>query len=422
MAGFIYVMSNPAMPGIYKVGKSIKDPAKDRLSELSSSTSVPEPFKLEYYCFIDKFDAFEVRLHKELSHLRPNPTREFFKVELRYILEKISELAPMYGGIKFQEPSYVPINEPEYIPPSDDAKNLEINPASDHQGADIILKYNNVAKENYELLEKFPGDGHLAFKQSLTQLKNLDEISIRDLFRTQYKKKFIEPFDELLSNFYYRIIADKSKDSAKEFYDAHKALKGSVTARQLTIDICEKFKLGVNVKSFPLLELQILAKDVRQNWANDPLKLNPYLSEFDLKLEEGRYFYTLNYYDEDDKTTYVVKEVDRSNLHSLYQFFENEFDPEKYSDNFLEYESKRFFMREHFKSVRGFQKPSGTSIAPSVAIKDSKHGKETIDLAEGLANLSREKESAQTGTPTKYHKTLVVLVVCFFLVLFWSYA
>ena len=149
MAGFIYVMSNPAMPGIYKVGKSIKDPTKDRLSELSSSTSVPEPFKLEYYCFIDKFDALEVRLHKELANLRPNPTREFFKVELGYILEKITELAPEYGGIKFQEPSCVTTNEAENLTPSSEAVNLEIEPALDAQGADIILKYNKIAKELY---------------------------------------------------------------------------------------------------------------------------------------------------------------------------------------------------------------------------------------------------------------------------------
>ena len=53
MAGFVYVMSNPGFDGRVKIGKSIKDPTMDRVEELNSTTSVPEPFKVEYYCYVD---------------------------------------------------------------------------------------------------------------------------------------------------------------------------------------------------------------------------------------------------------------------------------------------------------------------------------------------------------------------------------
>ena len=225
MAGFIYVMSNPAMPGMFKIGKSIKDPNKDRLAELSSSTSVPEPFELEYYCFIEKFDAFETRLHRELSAFRPNPTREFFRVELTSILDKIIELAPLYGGIKFQEPSEIisaPSTEKKTF--ENEVSNVVTSP-SKSTNSDVILEYNQTAREIYKLLERFPGNGHVKFKEALPSLKHLDETSVRHFFKREFERYYIEPFDDPIYNYYYKLIAQNNRHAAQEFYDASKVLK-----------------------------------------------------------------------------------------------------------------------------------------------------------------------------------------------------
>ena len=45
MKGWVYVISNKAMPGIIKVGYSNKDP-KERAAELG--TGAPHPYKVEY--------------------------------------------------------------------------------------------------------------------------------------------------------------------------------------------------------------------------------------------------------------------------------------------------------------------------------------------------------------------------------------
>ena len=63
MAGFIYIMSNPAFPDLIKIGKSKKDPTTDRVSELNQ-TGVPEPFKVEYYAFVEDEDYLEQRVHE----------------------------------------------------------------------------------------------------------------------------------------------------------------------------------------------------------------------------------------------------------------------------------------------------------------------------------------------------------------------
>jgi hypothetical protein len=78
MAGFVYVMSNPAFPNLIKIGKSKKDPTNDRVSELNQ-TGVPEPFKVEYYAFVGDNDGLETYIHSIFSENRPNSKREFFK-------------------------------------------------------------------------------------------------------------------------------------------------------------------------------------------------------------------------------------------------------------------------------------------------------------------------------------------------------
>ncbi|MFT7387743.1 MAG: hypothetical protein ACI8VC_000984 [Candidatus Endobugula sp.] len=42
-AGIVYVLTNPAMPGIVKIGKTSRDSVDARLNELYS-TGVPVPF------------------------------------------------------------------------------------------------------------------------------------------------------------------------------------------------------------------------------------------------------------------------------------------------------------------------------------------------------------------------------------------
>ena len=44
--GYVYILTNPSMPGLVKVGKTTTTP-NQRMSELHS-TGVPTPFELEF--------------------------------------------------------------------------------------------------------------------------------------------------------------------------------------------------------------------------------------------------------------------------------------------------------------------------------------------------------------------------------------
>jgi hypothetical protein len=99
-------MSNPAFPDLLKIGKSKKDPTQDRVSELNQ-TGVPEPFRVEYYAFVENEDALETLAHKHFSAKRPNKKREFFSVDCAVAINTIRDLAMRHSSIKFEEVFYV---------------------------------------------------------------------------------------------------------------------------------------------------------------------------------------------------------------------------------------------------------------------------------------------------------------------------
>ena len=78
--GIVYVFSNPAMPGIVKIGFTTRDNVDERLKELFT-TSVPVPFECEYACKVVDYYAVENALQIAFSPSRINPQREFFKIE-----------------------------------------------------------------------------------------------------------------------------------------------------------------------------------------------------------------------------------------------------------------------------------------------------------------------------------------------------
>lgn len=77
--GFVYFLTNPSMPGLTKIGHTTKHP-RERVRELSASTSCPEHFELlAFFGHADSAYA-EREIHRELSDFRVNDRREFFKM------------------------------------------------------------------------------------------------------------------------------------------------------------------------------------------------------------------------------------------------------------------------------------------------------------------------------------------------------
>jgi hypothetical protein len=89
-AGVIYILSNPAMPGLVKLGKTTNLPA--RLKQLYS-TGVPVPFHCVFAKRVDNYHQVERKLHAGLRSQRENENREFFRIAEEEVINFL-ELIP----------------------------------------------------------------------------------------------------------------------------------------------------------------------------------------------------------------------------------------------------------------------------------------------------------------------------------------
>jgi hypothetical protein len=78
--GFVYLFTNPAMPGLVKIGITGRN-ADTRMSELYT-VGVPVPFECAYAAQVREMDKVEKALHNAFSPQRINPRREFFQIEV----------------------------------------------------------------------------------------------------------------------------------------------------------------------------------------------------------------------------------------------------------------------------------------------------------------------------------------------------
>lgn len=92
--GHVYVLLNPSMPSLVKVGMTTKTPS-ERAAELSRATGVPTPFVVVYHeCFMD-CEAAEATVHLMLQQqgYRVSDAREFFSAEVADVI-KIVAMCP----------------------------------------------------------------------------------------------------------------------------------------------------------------------------------------------------------------------------------------------------------------------------------------------------------------------------------------
>jgi T5orf172 domain len=78
--GIVYVLTNPAMPKIVKIGLTTREGIEQRMKELFT-TGVPVPFECAFACMVDDCPAVENALHIAFSPNRIHPKREFFSIE-----------------------------------------------------------------------------------------------------------------------------------------------------------------------------------------------------------------------------------------------------------------------------------------------------------------------------------------------------
>lgn len=88
----IYVMSNPSLQGMVKIGYTGKE-IEVRRGALSKATGVPTPFKVEYiYRLQGRGMELEREIHSYLKEFRLNNEREFFEIGIKQAIEAVQKV------------------------------------------------------------------------------------------------------------------------------------------------------------------------------------------------------------------------------------------------------------------------------------------------------------------------------------------
>ena len=91
----VYILTNPSMPDLIKIGKTEKT-AHERAEELYS-TGVPTPFEVVYSIPSEYPKILEDILHKKFKQYRINKDREFFRYSADKVIEWLKNRSSSIG-------------------------------------------------------------------------------------------------------------------------------------------------------------------------------------------------------------------------------------------------------------------------------------------------------------------------------------
>ena len=92
---WVYVLSNPVQPGIFKIGYTNNTP-EERARQLSNATGVALPYEVEFAYSCWNGNDLEKDVHERLDEYRLSNQREFFQVDLEEAKEIIEEIGEAY--------------------------------------------------------------------------------------------------------------------------------------------------------------------------------------------------------------------------------------------------------------------------------------------------------------------------------------
>ncbi|MCX7086680.1 MAG: GIY-YIG nuclease family protein, partial [Methylococcales bacterium] len=98
----VYVLTNPAMPGLVKIGKTTQLEVDDRMKQLYG-TGVSVPFDCAFACQVKDASEVEKALHFAFGNNRINPNREFFKIEAERVIAVLKLLKVDDITIQFEQ-------------------------------------------------------------------------------------------------------------------------------------------------------------------------------------------------------------------------------------------------------------------------------------------------------------------------------
>lgn len=125
VAGWVYVLTNPLIPGYLKIGQTQRSVA-ERVAELSSASGVPAPFHVRAVFATDDPVGKESQIHAKLAPKRVEG-REFFEVDVATALATCEAICGAAPVMRVPASAHRPV---EASPPADDPELAQL-PSTD---------------------------------------------------------------------------------------------------------------------------------------------------------------------------------------------------------------------------------------------------------------------------------------------------
>jgi hypothetical protein len=137
-AGTIYLLVNPSLPNIVKIGKTTRT-ASERAIELSLATGVPTPFTVVYEAKFSNCHIAEQMVHEllETQGYRTASNREFFSIAPTVGINAIITIQGLFKDVSEESSNGVP-DESEF----DTApwEQFEDKAREYHYGSDLVME------------------------------------------------------------------------------------------------------------------------------------------------------------------------------------------------------------------------------------------------------------------------------------------
>ena len=169
--GIVYVLTNPAMPGLVKIGQTT-NLITNRMNELNT-TGVPFPFDCLFACEVDDCKLVENSLHKAFYPYRVNPKREFFEIdpEQAIVILRLFSKKDVTPAVKAEIDKSVSLAEKEA---SDHYKKrrppLNFTEMGIPIGALLVLSFGDISAEVYVSSDRKVKTAGNDEEKSLTQI------------------------------------------------------------------------------------------------------------------------------------------------------------------------------------------------------------------------------------------------------------
>ena len=92
---WVYILSNPVQPGIYKIGYTKLTP-DERAKQISNATGVALPYEVAWAFRCFNGEHLEGAVHHALNEYRVNSQREFFQIDLDMAISSIKLIGKDY--------------------------------------------------------------------------------------------------------------------------------------------------------------------------------------------------------------------------------------------------------------------------------------------------------------------------------------